>query len=172
MNEFEDIQRLIRLKRFEQPDEGFTEKFLHQFHQRQRAEMLQQSSLELFWERATTWWSNLLVPKWGMVAAAVSVCAMSLWLLSHPGGKTGVEVTAAPVVPEKPFIPKLDLSDLPLARMAEHDDATMADMLIRRHLEVRPALEGKVLPANGWEQPSLRNATPAIQSGLEGMLGK
>ena len=172
MSEFEDIQRLIRLKRFEQPEEGFTEKFLQQFHQRQRAEMLQQSSLELFWERLSTWWNNLLVPKWGMVAAAVSVCAMSLWLLSHPAEKPGMEVTAAPVVPEKPFILKLDLSDIPMARMAEHDDATMADMLLRKHLEVRPALEGSVLPANGWEQPSLRNATPAIQSGLEGMLGK
>ena len=70
MSEFEDIQRLIRLKRFEQPGEGFTEDFLHQFHQRQRAEMLKQSSLELLWERTTTWWGNLLVPKWGMAAAA------------------------------------------------------------------------------------------------------
>lgn len=172
MSEFEDIQRLIRLKRFEQPEEGFTEKFLHQFHQRQRAEMLQQSSLELFRERVATWWSNLLVPKWGMVAAAASVCTMSIWLLSHPAGHSGVEVTAVPVVPEKPFIPKLDLSDLPLARMAGHDNATMADMLLRRHLEVRPALEGNVLPANGWEQPSLRNARPAIHSGIEGMLGQ
>lgn len=172
MSEFEDIQRLIRLKRFEQPEEGFTEKFLQQFHQRQRAEMLQQSSLELLRERVATWWSNLLVPKWGMVAAAACVCAMSLWLLSHPAEKAAVELTAAPVVPEKPFIPKLDLSDIPLARLAEHDDATMADMLLRKHLEVRPALEGSVLPASGWEQPSLRNATPAIQSGIQGMLGK
>jgi hypothetical protein len=26
--------------------------------------MLRQSSLELLWERTTTWWNNLLVPKW------------------------------------------------------------------------------------------------------------
>ncbi|MCF7785702.1 MAG: hypothetical protein K9N47_06245 [Prosthecobacter sp.] len=172
MSEFEDIQRLIRLKRFEQPEEGFTENFLQQFHQRQRAEMLQQSSLDLFRERLATWWSNLLVPKWGMVAAAVSVCAMSLWLLSHPAEKPAAALTAAPVVPEKPFVLKLDLSDIPLARMAEHDDATLSDMLLRNHLEVRPALEGNVLPASGWQQPSLRNATPAVQAGLEGMLGK
>jgi len=173
MSEFENIQRLIRLKRFEQPEEGFTETFLQQFHQRQRAEMLQQSSLELLQERVATWWNHLLVPKWGLVAAAVSVCAMSLWLLSRPSDPTGVALTAAPVVHEKPFVPKLDLSDLPLARMAQHDDATMADMLLRKHLEVRPALEGNVLPVEGWQQqPSLRNATPAVQSGLEGMLGK
>ncbi|OYW73722.1 MAG: hypothetical protein B7Z37_20490 [Verrucomicrobia bacterium 12-59-8] len=177
MSEFEDIQRLIRLKRFEQPEEGFTENFLQQFHQRQRAEMLQQSSLELFWERVTTWWNHLLVPKWGIVAAAVSVCAMSLWLLSHPAEKPGAALIAAPVVSEKPFVPKLDLSDLPLARMAQQDDATMADMLLRKHLEVRPVLEGNLyppstLPATGRQQPTLQNATPAIQAGLEGMLGQ
>lgn len=172
MNEFEDIQRLIRLKRFEQPEEGFTENFLQQFHQRQRAELLKQSSLELFRERVATWWNHLLVPKWSMVAAAASVCAMSLWLLTHPAEKPAASLTSAPIVPEKAFIPKLDLSDLPLARMAEHDDATLADMLLRKHLEVRPVLEGKVLPANGSQQPSLQNATPAVQAGLEGMLGK
>ena len=178
MSEFEDIQRLIRLKRFEKPEEGFTENFLQQFHQRQRAEMLKQSSVELFWERATTWWDNLLVPKWGMVAAAVSVCAMSLWLLSQPAAKPAAALTVTPVVPEKAFVPKMDLSDLPMARMAENDDAALTDTLLRKHVEVRPVLEGQVspapsaLPASGLEQPSLRNLIPAIQSGQEGMLGK
>lgn len=169
MSEFEDIQRLIRLKRFEQPEEGFTDSFLRQFHQRQRAEMLQQSSLELFWERVATWWSNLLVPKWGMVAAAVSVCAMSLWLMSHPAESPTAALSANQ---EKPFVPKLDLSDLSLARMSQHDDAAVADMLMRKHLEVRPSLEGNLLPVDGWQQPSLKNAIPAIQAGQEGMLGK
>jgi hypothetical protein len=178
MNEFEDIQRLIRLKRFEQPEEGFTENFLLQFQQRQRAELLQQSSLELFWERATTWWEHLLVPKWSMVAAAVSVCAVSVWLLSQPAATQGAALTAVPVVPEKPFVPKMDLSDLPLARMAEHDKAPLNDMLLRNQVEVRPMLEGKVyptpssLPANSLQEPTLRNAKPAVQAGLEGMLGK
>lgn len=177
MSEFEDIQRLIRLKRFEKPEEGFTENFIQQFHQRQRAEMLKQSSLELFWERASTWWAHLLVPKWSMVAAAVSVCAMSLWLLSRPAEKPGATLTAVPLVPEKPFIPKLDLSDLPLARLAEQDDAPLSEILLRKQVEIRPTLESKVsppsyLPATGWQQPTQKNATPAIQAGLEGMLGK
>ena len=178
MSEFEDIQRLIRLKRFEKPEEGFTENFIAQFHQRQRAEMLRQSSLELFWERVTTWWDHLLVPKWSMAAAAVTVCALSLWMFSRPAEKPGAALTVAPVVPDKPFVPKMDLSDLPMARMAEHDDATLTDMLLRKHVEVRPVLEGKVsptlspLPATGLQKPTLRNATPAIQEGLDGMLGK
>ncbi len=174
MSEFEDIQRLIQLKRFEQPGEGFAEDFLRQFHQRQRAEMLKQSSLELLWERITTWWGNLLVPKWGMVAAAVAVCAMSIWMLSQPAAQSSKALTSVPAFDEKPFIPKMDLSDLPLARMAERDEATLADMLLRKHLEVRPALEGSVspLPANGWQVPSLQHAVPAIHDGADGGLGR
>jgi len=171
MSEFEDIQRLIRLKRFEQPEEGFTENFIQKFHQRQRAEMLQQSSLELFWERVTTWWAHRLMPKWSMAATAVAICAMSLWILSRPAERPGATLTAAPLLPEKPFIPKLDLSDLPLARMAEHEDATLTDMLLRKHLEVRPVLEGNVspsLPVSGWQKPTLKHVFPAIQDGVEG----
>lgn len=173
MSEFENIQRIIRLKKFEQPGEGFTEDFLRQFHQRQRAALLQQSSLKLLWERTTTWWNHLLVPKWGMAAAAVAVCAMGAWMLSQPGGQTSPALTSAPAVSEKPFIPKLDLSDLPLARM-KHDEASLADLLLRKHLEVRPALEGRIspLPASGWETPNLQHAFPAIHDGADGGLGK
>jgi len=178
MNEFEDIQRLIRLKRFEQPEEGFTENFLKQFHQRQREDMLKKSSVELFMERAATWWAHLLVPKWSLAAATLTVCAVSIWLLSRPAGNPGAALTVVPTVPEKPFVPKLDLSDLPLARMAEKDKATLNDLLLRNHLEVRPILEGKVspspssLPAAGQDKPTLQKAAPAIQAGSEGVLGK
>ncbi|MDB6003710.1 MAG: hypothetical protein JWR15_697 [Prosthecobacter sp.] len=180
MNDFEDIQRLIRLKRFEQPEEGFTENFLQQFHQRQRAEMLKQSSVELLLERVTTWWNHLLVPKWSMATAGVAVCALSAWMLSQPAEIPGASLTAAPIVPEKPFVSKLDLSEFPLARMAEHDDATLADMLMRKHLEVRPSLEGKLpagsdpssLPARGWETPTLKKVFPAIHDGNERGVGK
>jgi len=179
MSEFEDIQRLIRLKRFEQPSEGFTEDFLQQFHQRQRAEMLKQSSLELFWERATTWWGNLLVPKWGMAAAAVAVCASGVWMFSQIGNHSAPALTSVPAVaptfPEKPFIPKMDLSDLPLANMAERGAATLDDALLRKHLEVRSSLEGNVspLPASGWQKaPGLKDLTPATAHGTEEGAGK
>lgn len=174
MSEFEDIQRLIRLKRFEQPGEGFTEDFLRDFHQRQRAEMLRQSSLELMWERTTTWWSNLLVPKWGMVGAAAAVCLMSIWIISQSRAKP-VQQTAAAVAPaapamdEKPFILKMDLSDLPLGRMAERGDAQLEDMLLRKHLEIRPSLEGTIgpIPAAGWQEPSRKNIMPIPPASAE-----
>jgi hypothetical protein len=176
MSEFEDIQRLIRLKRFEQPGEGFTEEFLQQFHQRQRAEMLKQSSLELLWERTTTWWSNLLVPKWSLAAAAVAICAMSLWMFSPNGDKSAPALTSVPTaLPEKPFIPKMDLSDLPMANMAERGQATLEESLLRKHIEVRSSLEGSVLPlpTSGWQKiPGLNDLTPATAKGTEEGAGK
>lgn len=175
MSEFEDIQRLIRLKRFEQPGEGFTEDFLRQFHQRQRAEMLKQSSLELFWERATTWWNHLTAPKWGIVSAAAVVCITSVWLMA--GQKSSVEVTTVPMpvptVPEKPFVPKMDLSELPMANITERNNSKLEESLLRKHLEIRPVLESGVspLPANatGIEGATAKKVIPA---GAEEGLGK
>lgn len=166
MSEFEDIQRLIRLKRFEQPGEGFTEDFLRQFHQRQRAEMLKQSSLELFLERVNTWWNHLTAPKWGLAAAALGVCATGIWLIS--GTKT-TEVTAVPIsvpaVPEKPFVSKMDLSELPMANISERNNSKLEDSLLRKHLEIRPVLESSVSPlpanANGLEGPTAKKVVPA-----------
>lgn len=177
MSEFEDIQRLIRLKRFEKPEEDFTENFLLEFHQRQRSEMLKQSAVELLLERAATWWGNLLVPKWGIATAVAAVTVMGVWVGTN-GVNTAVVTTPSSViapVEEKPFIPKMDLSDLPMANIAERNDAKLEDTLLRRHLEMRPALESNVsaLPVGGgWRLPGEHNAVPAIHEGVEGGLGR
>ena len=81
MSDFENIQKLIRLKRFENPGDGFTEEFLREFHQRQRAEMLKQSSINLLAERVQTWWTHLTVPKWSLATAMAAMCAGSFFLL-------------------------------------------------------------------------------------------
>lgn len=172
MSDFEDIQKLIRLKRFETPGEGFTDEFLKEFHQRQRAEMLKQSSIDLLAERVQTWWSHLTVPKWSLATAVAAVCAGSFFMLGGTTTESSPQVTATPVVvpdvpvvPDKPFVPKLDLSELPMAN-AGRNDAKLEESIIRKHLEVRPALEGNVQPqaipasATGLNPPSIQNTRP------------
>lgn len=178
MSEFENVQKLIRLKRFETPGEGFAEEFLREFHQRQRAELLKQSSVELLRERVQTWWHHLTVPKWAFATVTAAVCAASVWLLGGTEASSSPQVTstvpAAPLPPvtEKPFIPKMDLSELPMANIAGRNDAKLEESLLRKHLEVRPVLESKVQPlpasATGFQEPRLENATPAIEGGAQG----
>ena len=48
MSDLTEIQRLIRLKRYENPPEDFVEHFIDNLKERQRAEILQKSSMELF----------------------------------------------------------------------------------------------------------------------------
>lgn len=178
MSEFENIQRLIRLKKFEQPGEGFTEEFLLQFHQRQRAELLKKSSISLLWERTITWWDNVTAPKWSLATAAVAVCALSLWMFTQSGEKSDSTITSVPTVilkvDEKPFVAKLDLSDLPMANMAARNDTNLENTILRKDLEASPTLEGKIspLPATGSEGATLKNAIPATVEGDETRLGK
>lgn len=177
MSEFENIQRLMRLKRYEQPGEEFAEEFLREFQHRQRAEMLKRSSVELFLERVGTWWANLMMPKWSIAATAAAACVAGVWMFT--GSKTAPTMADAPaapvpvVVPEKPFIPKLDLSDLPMANMADRGNTKLEEALIRKHLEMSPILESGVSPlpasAKGFEQ--IPSGKPTGDNGTEG-LGK
>lgn len=175
MSDFENIQKLIRLKRFENPGEGFTEEFLKEFHQRQRAEMLKQSSLDLLAERVLTWWHHMTVPRWSLATAAAAVCVGSFWLFGGTSTQSAPEVAKAPpslsptlptVVPEKPFIPKMDLSELEMANIPGRNDAKLEESLLRKHLDVRPALESNVPPptlpasATGLNAPSIENTKP------------
>jgi hypothetical protein len=54
MDEFNDneIAKLLRLKRYEQPPPGYFENFLHEFHRRQRDELLRQPLWRICVDRA------------------------------------------------------------------------------------------------------------------------
>src|SRR5215471_2430966 len=81
MDEFNDneIARLLRLKRYEQPPPGYFENFLHEFHRRQRDELLRQPLWRICLERV----HNLIA---GLDARA---------LTSYPAAVTAVLVCAA-----------------------------------------------------------------------------
>src|SRR6516164_8052421 len=54
-----EIARLLRLKRYEQPPPGYFENFLHEFHRRQRDELLRQPVWRICLERAQKFMSQL-----------------------------------------------------------------------------------------------------------------
>jgi hypothetical protein len=91
MDEFNDneIARLLRLKRYEQPPPGYFENFLHEFHRRQRDELLRQPLWRICWERAHDFMFRLDVrslASYPAAVAAVLVCAavISLKIYQEP----------------------------------------------------------------------------------------
>lgn len=98
MSDFEDIQRLIRLKRHEQPPPGFVEDFVGQLQHRQRAELLQQSARGLLWERINTYFEGLFAPKWGFAGATV-MALVAVFFVFKPASSTerGFEVSGVNV---------------------------------------------------------------------------
>ncbi|HEX8617836.1 MAG TPA: hypothetical protein VF911_09655 [Thermoanaerobaculia bacterium] len=94
-----DIGTLLRLKRHEQPPPGYFDEFLHEFHRRQRAELLRQPLWRLALQRAQDFMFQLNVPtlsSYPAMAAAVVVCAavLSLKVAQTPDGMEGATVAS------------------------------------------------------------------------------
>jgi hypothetical protein len=95
MDEFNDneIARLLRLKRYEQPPPGYFENFLHEFHRRQRDELLRQPLWRICLDRAHDFMLRLNLPALTSHPAAVTavlICAgvisLTLYRTPEPGG--------------------------------------------------------------------------------------
>jgi hypothetical protein len=105
MNQFneEEIGRLLRLKKFEQPPPGYFDNFLHEFHRRQRDELLREPLWRICLQRAQDFMFRLNVPgltSYPAVVAAVVVCAAVISLKVYQAPET-VNVAAqnrAPVM--------------------------------------------------------------------------
>ncbi len=85
MDEFNDrdIATLLRLKRYEQPPPGYFDNFLHEFHRRQRAELLKQPVWRIAIQRAQDFMFQLnlsTLTSYPAAATAVVVCAAVLTL--------------------------------------------------------------------------------------------
>lgn len=77
MKNSDDVSKLIGLKRYETPGEEYFTRFAADFKERQRSEMLRQSSFSLLKERAQTWYHQTSSGTWmipaGAAAAAVAI---------------------------------------------------------------------------------------------------
>ncbi len=94
-----DVQRLIRLKKYEQPPEGFVDDFLVLFQHRQRAEILRGSSLSLFWDRLTAFMFGRVTPSMALAGAAAAVLLVGGAVAYLPHGGTVSSVAAAQTAP-------------------------------------------------------------------------
>jgi hypothetical protein len=80
MEEFNDqeIARMLRLKRYEQPPPDYFENFLHEFHRRQRDELLREPLWRICLQRAQDFMLRLNVPaltSYPAAATALLLCA-------------------------------------------------------------------------------------------------
>ncbi len=93
----EDIGTLLRLKRHEQPPPGYFDHFLHEFHRRQRAELLKQPLWRIAFQRAHDFMFDLNIgslTSGPVAAAAVLICAavLALNVARTPDGSAGTSV--------------------------------------------------------------------------------
>lgn len=98
-----DLHKLLQLKRYEHPSPDFFERFLDEFHERQRAEVLRQSSLGLVWERVCNLFADFRVPRLAyasVAAAAVVLSAAILLVQGEQPDATSSEATFALNTPQ------------------------------------------------------------------------
>lgn len=82
----QDIHKLLRLKRYEHPTPDYFERFLDDFNERQRADLLQQSALMLLWERLINLLPTVRIPQMAYASvAAVAVILSAVILTSQQG---------------------------------------------------------------------------------------
>jgi hypothetical protein len=99
----DEIGKLLRLKRFEQPPPGYFDNFLHEFHRRQRNELLREPLWRISLQRAQDFIFRLNVPglsSYPVAITAVLVCAAVISLKVYQTPET-VNIAAqnhAPVI--------------------------------------------------------------------------
>ena len=127
-----EIGKLLRLKKFEQPPPGYFENFLHEFHRRQRDELLRQPLWSVLWQRLSDSLFRLNIPSLTSYPAAVAVvlvCAavVSLRVYQAPPS-SGMARTDSSAL----LSPKSVIDQMPAERVA--DNFTLSSPLATRSL--------------------------------------
>ena len=116
MDEFneQDIATLLRLKRYEQPPPGYFDNFLHEFHRRQRAELLKQPLWRIALQRVQDFMFQVNVStltSYPAAATAVVICAAVLSLKVYQTPEAGTNFASAPVQEHAAALPVANTDD-------------------------------------------------------------
>ena len=76
-----DVHKLLRLKRYEHPTPDYFERFMDEFHHRQRAELLRQPAWKLAWETVVDALPDFHVPRLAYAAVGAAAVVVSAIIL-------------------------------------------------------------------------------------------
>lgn len=95
-----DTSKLLRLKRYEQPPPGYFDDFLHEFHRRQRAELLRRPTLEILWDRILSIAPSFRVPQFAYAAIVALAITASVFIVNQKPAGTNLAAAKAEIAPE------------------------------------------------------------------------
>jgi len=102
-----DVHKLLRLKRYEMPSSDYFERFLDEFHRRQRAELISRPTLSILFERVMNAFPDFHVPRMAYAAvgvAAVMLSAVILFQQQDTGAPAGSFALNSPTVSHLPAV--------------------------------------------------------------------
>lgn len=120
MNKDEQLRRLLRLKRHEQPEEGYFDKFLDDFHAHQLKTLATQSATSLWFERVQTAFSAIRRPviAWSAVAAYAGVMILvHAWPAPDHAANNMIISVSPNGAPAQPSGPSLQETPLTLPQL-------------------------------------------------------
>ena len=91
----EQISKLLRLKRYEQPRPGYFEDFLQEFQDRQRAELIRRPLWEIAWDRLVSLAPTFQVPRMAYATIVALAVAASAMIIVRPGAPVSSGTLAA-----------------------------------------------------------------------------
>jgi hypothetical protein len=100
----QQLQTLLRLKRYEQPPPEYFERALTEFHRRQRQELLRRSAFQIWFERFVSSFWSFRVPSYaygaafGIFLVAATIVGSGVWAPTRTttdagGGLSGISAT-------------------------------------------------------------------------------